>query len=167
MYVSLLVRLRVEITIKRSQHLRHSSQPPREAASWNIKTIRSVGKSRVSLLVRLRVEIICYWNFKKLPHVSLLVRLRVEMQFARIHGTNQVKSASSWGCELKYKDVAYMYQAKGSASSWGCELKYRCCWHDWEREGSASSWGCELKYRRISSGIWNIRSASSWGCELK
>ena len=54
-----------------------------------------------------------------------------------------------------------------SASSWGCELKSRNVWNRNTEIRSASSWGCELKWisRPIHSMI--TLSASSWGCELK
>ena len=56
-------------------------QPPREAVSWNV--LASSGRFWIS--------------------VSLLVRLWVEMLPTQISVTNDSPSASSWGCELKYK----------------------------------------------------------------
>ena len=38
--------------------------------------------------------------------------------------THATRSASSWGCELKYGSIRTGKSKKTSASSWGCELKY-------------------------------------------
>ena len=56
---------------------------------------------------------------------------------------------------------------KKSASSWGCELKFPFDELNQLTDKSASSWGCELKYLMRSWCSLLISSASSWGCELK
>ena len=98
-------------------------QPLREAVSWNIfSEIRS-------------------W----IALVSLFVRLWVEISNI-VFSSPCVKSASSWGCELKYWISSVVYSASlPSASSWGCELKYKTEVIFMSSKVSASSWGCELK----------------------
>ena len=98
-------------------------QPLREAVSWNDLWHENFHNLSVSLFVRLWVEIILLvWFRKRLPW-----------------------SASSWGCELKYRVETLMRARKSSASSWGCELKYYVDPNESDFARSASSWGCELK----------------------
>ena len=122
--VSLLVRLWVEIL--------HGGQPmenSRSASLWGceLKLFRSLGYygwETVSLLVRLWVEMKTFNWCCKVCSVSLLVRLWVEIPgtMTRWFG---VKSASLWGCELKWKLLTDAVRSVPSASLWGCELK---CW---------------------------------------
>ena len=100
----------------------------------------------VSLLVRLWVEIFDQkWNHKE-SFVSLLVRLWVEI-WKRTWGLGLFKSASLWGCELKYpelcKDTAYGCQPPCEAVSWNMQQKRAVEW----KISSASLWGCELKFQ--------------------
>ena len=103
--------------------------------------------------------------------------------------THATRSASSWGCELKYGSIRTGKSKKTSASSWGCELKYHNgtfthtgivvslfvrLWVEittrlaWLMDGimSASSWGCELKYGHCYGRRRNtsqpLREAVSW-----
>ena len=101
------------------------SQPLREAVSWNKICLKKAEPNQVSLFVRLWVEIF------------------------RIFETDcMVKSASSWGCELKCVILPSRINVTWSASSWGCELKYAFRSSVFIRNKSASSWGCELKCNR-------------------
>ena len=79
--VSLFVRLWVEIFRNRNKYSGRNSQPLREAVSWNDVNIKTAKDNLVSLFVRLWVEMI-YKKYK----------------------TKQEKSASSWGCELKFRN---------------------------------------------------------------
>ena len=122
-------------------------QPLREAVSWNIILIPVITMSslsasswgcelkyygfedfvrfrNVSLFVRLWVEIIPPMMPPVPVIVSLFVRLWVEMTGWWMD-CRQMKSASSWGCELKYMAAKANLIMSKSASSWGCELKYR------------------------------------------
>ena len=98
-------------------------------------------------------------------------------------------SASSWGCELKYRIRAKRRTTQKSASSWGCELKYWQLLQNLLFQGQplreAVSWNVltvwknwlmqivslfvrlwvEMTVRRSSEP--SMQSASSWGCELK
>ena len=77
------------------------------------------------------------------------------------------RSASLWGCELKWYVKNYEEARKPSASLWGCELKYSVKWKNFTVALSASLWGCELKfYEKRKLTDW-LSSASLWGCELK
>ena len=121
--------------------------------------------------------------------VSLFVRLWVEIGYGQKFNYIWGGSASSWGCELKWRGSYGTYHDQSSASSWGCELKFPTIRIILACFQSASSWGCELKFRsadrddcvrevslfvRLWVEIEQIRlytvwmmSASSWGCELK
>ena len=100
--VSLFVRLWVEMAETLLLPLWESRQPLREAVSWNAEAIEELKDLDVSLFVRLWVEI----NWKN----------RVCKDTGR--------SASSWGCELKWFMGRIPQFGSRSASSWGCELKY-------------------------------------------
>ena len=118
------------------------------------------------------------------------LREAVSWNTLSIGGVSAIRSsASSWGCELKYRGTLPRHNLHWSASSWGCELKCVYRWsavHDspvslfvrlWVEmlitislrvtNMSASSWGCELKYADTDSIHCDLQSASSWGCELK
>ena len=188
-----------------------SGQPLREAVSWNtwILVINSI--SFVSLFVRLWVEISISLSNSSFLFVSLFVRLWVEI-------SQDTTKTSFWTVSLFVRLWVEMYnfiesykKVEMSASSWGCELKYRWNDHISILFPSASSWGCELKYQPNKSWeyiltvslfvrlwveiltimrmlqqrtvslfvrLWveisrstteetKPRSASSWGCELK
>ena len=99
----------------------------------------------VSLLVRLWVEILRTGNGKRRRRVSLLVRLWVEIFLPSTFPQFKHRSASLWGCELKYtkyfgdvvpETVSLLVRlwveifrtlnasnSFSSASLWGCELK--------------------------------------------
>ena len=120
--------------------------------------------------------------------VSLFVRLWVEM-YCDDKADSTFPSASSWGCELKYMSHALSLSiirqplreavswntikrmiwnsGKSSASSWGCELKLTRHIRNYVVLMSASSWGCELKFLYPLPEYRSLSSASSWGCELK
>ena len=78
-----------------------------------------------------------------------------------------IRSASLWGCELKYIIHKSILPVMLSASLWGCELKY------------FQSPGIRIFYRQppCEAVSWNnnccpgiciaSKSASLWGCELK
>ena len=79
-----------------------SCQPPCEAVSWNSSYCFPTQRtSHVSLLVRLWVEILRGATKMELDKVSLLVRLWVEIIWKKRY-ERLMKSASLWGCELKY-----------------------------------------------------------------
>ena len=187
--VSLFVRLWVEMRIiivmekwSRSQPLREAvswnehfrrdirilcRQPLREAVSWNKLRPRVLARvSAVSLFVRLWVEIYSNIICKNMESVSLFVRLWVEI-CTMISLPVVSRSASSWGCELKFLSKHFYVLWFQSASSWGCELKYNYIDAREIRILSASSWGCELKFLWYNLPWREVLSASSWGCELK
>ena len=56
--------------------------------------------------------------------VILFVRMWVEMILIAAKGKKDIRSSSSWGCELKCCYMAGQRQPTESSSSWGCELKY-------------------------------------------
>ena len=167
----------------------YTCQPLREAVSWNRNNSVLRKQIRVSLFVRLWVEIYLQTN------MSL-----------------NTLSASSWGCELKYSIPLFQKEKRKSASSWGCELKWELshgshyrshvslfvrlwvemsncispgrCYHrqplreavSWNRTDliaspiplsqplrEAVSWNIRIMFERN----WRWESASSWGCELK
>ena len=120
--VSLLVRLWVEIHLRRHNLLWFCCRPPCEAVSWNKLNVLCSVRWTVSLLVRLWVEIQLSSKHLKFAWVSLLVRLWVEIPYwsgwndnvlvsllvrlwveirNRKRPTSQMWSASLWGCELK------------------------------------------------------------------
>ena len=78
-------------------------QPLREAVSWNALGRHYSWKWSVSLFVRLWVEIVYRLYRLRYIQVSLFVRLWVEIQNNRNMDTEHQSSASSWGCELKYR----------------------------------------------------------------
>ena len=77
--------------------------------------------------------------------VSLLVRLWVEIFKAEKKNCDN-RSASLWGCELKYALGIINPNREPSASLWGCELKFDNRQNEIGWSKSASLWGCELKY---------------------
>ena len=142
-------------------------QPLREAVSWNFD--RSHNAQNVTCQpLREAVS----WN-NTIPNSSLIAST----------------SASSWGCELKYRVICpfwhgcfvslfvrlwvemWIYlpfsQTIKSASSWGCELKWnqssQCQWMHRQPLREAVSWNTCSSYNLDIASL----SASSWGCELK
>ena len=142
-------------------------QPLREAVSWNAYIVLDkIAEAIVSLFVRLWVEM---WN-------GILKK-------------QMFRSASSWGCELKYELCKRVANEVPSASSWGCELKF---WIDGQRYQMRDVslfvrlW-VEMENHTFPSPsasvslfvrLWveivaslkeetGSQSASSWGCELK
>ena len=106
-----------------TKQLEEKCQPLREAVSWNFNTLVS-RKACVCQPLREAVS----WNgienvISTPPKVSLFVRLWVEIN--PVICLNRItSSASSWGCELKCQSYQLLHQKKESASSWGCELKW-------------------------------------------
>ena len=101
--------------------------------------------NKVSLLVRLWVEMKSSDSSMNTKQVSLLVRLWVEIKEHGIYGED-VESASLWGCELKYcwvwEVILASRQPPCEAVSWNVTTKFALLF--WLT--SASLWGCELKY---------------------
>ena len=100
--VSLFVRLWVEIPLPRAIEVCTLS-----ASSWGceLKYLRRIkhGKTYcVSLFVRLWVEIFSRQIMNDLLLVSLFVRLWVEIWYVERYIPWECRSASSWGCELKW-----------------------------------------------------------------
>ena len=119
-------------------------QPLREAVSWN------------------RLIHLC----KNIIRVSLFVRLWVEI-IQRLILLDCKQSASSWGCELKY--FILFHNALLSMVSLFVRLwvEITILSSSFITYSSASSWGCELKYAMNNGMLTGFKSASSWGCELK
>ena len=156
--------------------------------SWNLCTRSNLLRCGVSLFVRLWVEIEPKILTLKSCIVSLFVRLWVEMTIRIPFPVLSNRSASSWGCELKYICLIhiswtvpvslfvrlwveinmpqYIHDGSQSASSWGCELKLISVNHVPPFFQSASSWGCELKYSLPEMQVLNnrqpLREAVSW-----
>ena len=145
----------------------YSGQPLREAVSWN-GLLKSLEMSRkVSLFVRLWVEI----------HRSC--------RNSNPGSCQPLREAVSWNMTGDYMVAVQEGQPLREAVSWNSLCQRNLT----EKVGSASSWGCELKYYSlIITGKcftvslfvrlwvemydrgWNDaleKSASSWGCELK
>ena len=142
-------------------------QPLREAVSWNMIE-RFVSMSACCQPLREAVS----WNdhvrqgWSELCSVSLFVRLWVEMipEFA----INPIAtSASSWGCELKYKGLWVFSVVVLSASSWGCELKCQFSTNPHAVPGVSLFVRLWVEMWLSGSAVCWPSSASSWGCELK
>ncbi len=153
--VSLLVRLWVEMILSTSLVNIDNGQPPCEAVSWNIPCQHTVLLSNrqppceaVSWNAQDRH---CSWRWS----VSLLVRLWVEIEIWPAVLRCLYRSASLWGCELKYKQSLKLAATCRSASLWGCELKYHRSCFGINCKLSASLWGCELKCR-FEFHIWAV-----------
>ena len=167
LFVSLFVRLWVEIPTDLQWPRELLCQPLREAVSWN-GLLKSLEMSRkVSLFVRLWVEI----------HRSC--------RNSNPGSCQPLREAVSWNMTGDYMVAVQEGQPLREAVSWNSLCQRNLT----EKVGSASSWGCELKYYSlIITGKcftvslfvrlwvemydrgWNDaleKSASSWGCELK
>ena len=144
-FVSLLVRLWVEITALYLEYLEHCRQPPCEAVSWNMKGLATgIEKSRQPPCEAVS------WNSLD--------------DFAAQHNASQPPcEAVSWNKYSKSRSV----QIFPSASLWGCELKFygevRTREKDRQPPCEAVSWNMK------AFGLENAKklSASLWGCELK
>ena len=143
--VSLLVRLWVEMMVNSFNSLNSLSQPPCEAVSWN----NSVCTCVFTAIGQPPCEAVS-WNYKGCKSEGLT------------KGQPPCE-AVSWNvaCGNKYSD------ALRSASLWGCELKYRKNESEVMKRMSASLWGCELKCSIYFVLTYYHSSASLWGCELK
>ena len=136
------------------------SQPLREAVSWNVSaSTESRYLVTVSLFVRLWVEILVQSPLLFSAPVSLFVRLWVEIWTILLtHPTRHrqpLREAVSWNVYVISKSTV----PSSSASSWGCELKYRYNPNIHPADPSASSWGCELKYVRAGGELrWKFVS---------
>ena len=163
--VSLFVRLWVEIIIL---------SPPTiscwSASSWGCElkcfTANQIYLSvLVSLFVRLWVEIANIEPFFHRVAVSLFVRLWVEI-IANSLTLHSGKSASSWGCELKY------FYCSRYNKKYRQPLREAVSWNVQNTHGSidpvlsASSWGCELKFEcntiTTVEECQPLREAVSW-----
>ena len=144
-FVSLFVRLWVEIQTMPLVWYTGTRQPLREAVSWNTPancTITRICGSASS------------WGCELKYMISLHLRN---------HGRQPLREAVSWNVEPAYDpDLPF-----SSASSWGCELKYHGQFRRKYNIQSASSWGCEFKSPGPIRSSKVLMSASSWGCELK
>ena len=187
MNVSLLVRLWVEILMLSLLYMEHWSaslwgcelkcfrgterrsiwsQPPCEAVSWNAIPFTKSCPHRVSLLVRLWVEIFQKCSSPGIIIVSLLVRLWVEML---INTAGCVWRTRQPPCEA----VSWNIFVSSILSVSRVSLLVRL-WVEMNTQAileanhwSASLWGCELKFPAIVSPPDFRLSASLWGCELK
>ena len=106
-------------------------QPPCEAVSWNASW-RKYGEI---VSCQPPCEAVS-WNTS--PVISSIHWLR---------------SASLWGCELKYERRKQKEWKTWSASLWGCELKSLYQMYNWIINPSASLWGCELKYFKLRKQV--------------
>ena len=143
-------------------------QPPCEAVSWNWSILHtSEPPSCVSLLVRLWVEMIPWYNRPWKCVVSLLVRLWVEMTSPTLRKNGDTRQppceAVSWNSLPVCKDAGAGRQPPCEAVSWNgtvwswreipdVSLLVRLWVEILKMENnktlslSASLWGCELKY---------------------
>ena len=143
----------------------------------------------VSLFVRLWVEMAMASVDTNQALVSLFVRLWVEISFVS-HTAHIASSASSWGCELKYRYLkdrgALRRQPLREAVSWNNIYISTGADRNSQPLREAVSWNINqvlmLRDQDNSQPLreavsWNISSvllstllsssASSWGCELK
>ena len=146
---------------------RNTSQPLREAVSWNINS-RPRDTRYFSQPLREAVS----WNTNALRPLRKMLR-------------QPLREAVSWNVY----DYFPCKTLRSSASSWGCELKcllpWATVWTNSQPLREAVSWNESVK-KKLSDGndvslfvrlwveIWTLlrtetehQSASSWGCELK
>ena len=145
-FVSLLVRLWIEIYNVVLVPPHSHCQPPCEAVNWNLITVKfeqkcecqppceAVNWNSVELhfLTPVTSQPPCEavnWNISVFTFfsafcVSLLVRLWIEMRQKTRIQHQELPSASLWGCELKFGYSVLCCCDSLSASLWGCELKY-------------------------------------------
>ena len=124
-YVSLLVRLWVEIPTPRTYHVTCSSS----ASLWGCELKCLIPfcykpVKIVSLLVRLWVEMVRFPVWQAAPTCQPPCEaVSWNTLHAFVKNWRQ-QSASLWGCELKYIEALTRKSKAGSASLWGCELKW-------------------------------------------
>ena len=121
--VILFVRMWVEMTWMDLSIWSEQRHPLREDVSWNIRRKRSRKNERVILFVRMWVEIRWTLHGRSGSIVILFVRMWVEM-LLKITLHWEIRSSSSWGCELKCFCEQWGVKMNESSSSWGCELKW-------------------------------------------
>ena len=143
-YVSLLVRLWVEITMEKGAKCLKMS-----ASSWGCELkwiyryclVRGVRPSASSWGCELKLSC-CFWS-SLLSSVSLLVRLWVEIFCKAIFNWSR-KSASSWGCELKwccrFLCSRYCSQPPREAVSWNVQDQLSAAQGDCQPPREAVSW---------------------------
>ena len=165
-------------------------QPPCEAVSWNAP----YHCKHILLLCQPPCEAVS-WNFflpcSQPPFWCQPPCEAVSWNvIAGIVGPEDVKSASLWGCELKYSEPQH-YQQQRQVSLLVRLWVEMLCGVSWlpSHQRSASLWGCELKWNNqlwslsetgqppCEAVSWNDQgfinavtrrtSASLWGCELK
>ena len=143
--VSLFVRLWVEIHTLTVFWKAFSCQPLREAVSWNVEKLNGMSEGQSQPLR----EAVSWnvWNCITITDdtVSLFVRLWVEIQISGRQWC-RIRSASSWGCELKWPDIVPVFWrilVSLFVRLWVEILKQKLKSH---MRQSASSWGCELKW---------------------
>ena len=163
-------------------------QPPCEAVSWNV-----VNLFQCFVVFRQPPCEAVSWNLHSFSgciafRVSLLVRLWVEMQYLSASSPAWSGSASLWGCELKCCNADSENWRHESASLWGCELKYLQQYvpaaYCRQPPCEAVSWNT-LKANQKEENLVSLlvrlwveislafvqcfkqSSASLWGCELK
>ena len=168
-YVSLLVRLWVEIPTPRTYHVTCSSS----ASLWGCELKCLIPfcykpVKIVSLLVRLWVEMVRFPVWQAAPTCQPPCEaVSWNTLHAFVKNWRQ-QSASLWGCELKSQTLELSTVRSGcqppcEAVSWN-----RCiCYSPSVGLMSASLWGCELKYIEALTRKSKAGSASLWGCELK
>ena len=168
-YVSLLVRLWVEIPTPRTYHVTCSSS----ASLWGCELKCLIPfcykpVKIVSLLVRLWVEMVRFPVWQAAPTCQPPCEaVSWNTLHAFVKNWRQ-QSASLWGCELKSQTLELSTVRSGcqppcEAVSWN-RYETRVEWVAWK---SASLWGCELKYIEALTRKSKAGSASLWGCELK
>ena len=164
--VSLFVRLWVEIHTLTVFWKAFSCQPLREAVSWNVEKLNGMSEGQSQPLR----EAVSWnvWNCITITDdtVSLFVRLWVEIQISGRQWC-RIRSASSWGCELKYDDVSAYGEFDWVSlfvRLW-VEMSSVCVVFIFAFVSLFVRLWVEIQ---ISGRQWcRIRSASSWGCELK
>ena len=98
--------------------------PPREDVSWNdtwhrtvIRDVRHPPREDVSWN---KVSFKCCQTVcRHPPHED--VSWNAKQNYTML---DNLKSSSSWGCELKCICIHHLQHKSSSSSSWGCELKY-------------------------------------------
>ena len=118
---------------------------PRERVSWNGLAVHAL-TGRSGHAPRERVS----WN-----------------RFVEQRQSCEVRSRSTWACELKFDFLYIFNKVKKSRSTWACELKSR-------RKNAHQKRNSHAPRERVSwNGAGDIgaiqiyRSRSTWACELK
>ena len=146
--VSLFVRLWVEIVTPFPSNIPESRQPLREAVSWNCRFCVAL-----SVFPGQPLREAVSWN------------LRSPGSASGVNG-QPLREAVSWNVAK----AAYGMAETASASSWGCELKYRYLWYK-------PTWGSQPLREAVSwnsvYGFWEwypsgqpLREAVSWNLPI-